>query len=334
MLWGMRWLILGPPGNDTFADNLTSTLSVMGHEARTVPWMDRFPFSSGIGRRFEAMARRARGGVSPDRERRALRIAASWHPEVVLAPTVQVSEEALAGFHRLGVRSRVAWWGDSPANLSGLGLATPGWDLVLFKDLDAVRKYRLLGVNAHHMHEAMNPAWHRVVSEQSSAAIAVVGNWYGFRQSLVSLLMKRGVSVALYGTMPPRWSLPEIRRAHSGRYVVKEEKSRVFGDAMACLNSFSPAEGNSLNCRTFEIAGAAGLQLIESRPAIEDCFEPDKELLAFSTLDQLLSHVDRAQRAPGEMSVIRAAGARRALGEHTYRHRVERVLALLARESA
>ena len=48
----------------------------------------------------------------------------------------------------------------------------------------------------------------------------------------------------------------------------------MFGEALACLNSFSPAEGDSLNCRAFEVAGAAGLQLIEDRPAIRECFDP------------------------------------------------------------
>ena len=107
---------------------------------------------------------------------------------------------------------------------------------------------------------------------------------------------------------------------------MKEEKSRVFGEALACLNSTHITEGNSLNCRAFEIAGAGGLQLIEYKPIIEKCFEPDKEVLVFKTYEQLLSHIERANRFPKEIAQIRLAGAKRALSEHTYEHRLKTIL--------
>ena len=89
------------------------------------------------------------------------------------------------------------------------------------------------------------------------------GNYYNYRQALCQMLIERGYSVELYGPPPPRWALSLIQRSHSGKYIVKEEKSRVFGAGLACLNSFNFDEGDSLSCRAFEIAGAGGLQLIE-----------------------------------------------------------------------
>jgi len=91
-------------------------------------------------------------------------------------------------------------------------------------------------------------------------------------------------------------------------------------------STFSLAEGDSLNCRAFEVAGAGGLQIIEYRPAIEECFEPGKELLTFTTYDELLEHLDRARSDPEQMKTIRQAGARRALSDHTYRHRLQVIL--------
>ena len=100
----------------------------------------------------------------------------------------------------------------------------------------------------------------------------------------------------------------------------------MFGEALGCLNTFSLAEGNSLNCRAFEIAGAGGLQLIEYRPAIEECFEPGKELLTFSTFEELMAHIEWARKDPNAMRDIRKAGARHALAAHTYKHRLEIIL--------
>lgn len=325
----MRWLIVGPSFDDSFTENVAVTVRAMGHEARTMPQQA----GSRLAKRVLAEGRHLIHRVAPNtpwpEERWAVSCSRTWPPDIVLAPTVQLTEEGLVSLRKAGAKAIVAWWGDPPANLSRLGLASRQWDLILFKDRDAVAKHRLLGLNAHLLHEAMNPIWHRPNAEPRGEEVAIAGNWYGFRQSLVSLLLERGVKVGMYGPSPPSWSLPEIRAGHRAHYVVKEEKSRVFGSAFACLNTFSHGEGNSLNCRAFEIAGAGGLQVIEFRSAIEACFEPGKEVLPFQSLEELLGHLDRARRSPAEATKIRLAGARRALAEHTYRHRLETILKLL-----
>jgi spore maturation protein CgeB len=68
------------------------------------------------------------------------------------------------------------------------------------------------------------------------------------------------------------------------------------------------------------------LQFIEHRPAVEECFEPGKELLTFKTYEELTEHIERAKKYPKEMVAIREAGAQRAHAEHTYRHRLEVIL--------
>jgi spore maturation protein CgeB len=259
-----------------------------------------------------------------------LRLAKEVRPDMVLSLTRGLHPEILAELARLCPGRRVLWWGDPPANSRRWGMLDPGWDFVFAKDAAAVRKLRLVGRNAHVLHEAMNPYWHRPVGGQANDAVAVVGNPYAFRQAICVRLMENGVPVLVYGPRPPVWSHPLYRKAHTGKYVVREEKSRVFGEALACLNTFQLAEGDSLNCRAFEVAGAAGLQLIEYRPAIEECFEPGKEVWPFSTFDELMAHIERARRYPEEARKVREAGARRALAEHTYRHRLERIFRVAA----
>jgi spore maturation protein CgeB len=224
---------------------------------------------------------------------------------------------------------RVLWWGDPPGNSRRWGIVNPGWDRVYIKDPGAAKKLMLSGQNASLLHEAMNPKWHRVIRRQENLSVVIAGNFYAFRQAIISRLMRDGVSLALYGPKPPRWSLPEVTTAWTGRYVAREEKSAVFGAGLACLNTFSLAEANSLNCRTFEIAGAGGLQLIEHRPILEECFEPGKEVLSFHTYDELLELIQRARSHPEDMASIREAGARRAVAHHTYQHRLSKILSEL-----
>jgi len=322
----MRVLLLGPRFQDGFADNVACALEDMGHEVVGADEIEHAKYWS-LPRRALRVAEERLFGDSPQPQDRAvLRMAKERRPDVLLALTWDVHPEILDALGRFFPGRRVLWWGDAPANSRRFGLVNPFWDRVYVKDPDAVKKLRLAGKESALLHEAMNPRWHRPLARQKSDAIVVAGNYYAFRQAVLSRLYRDGARLELYGSEPPPWSAKEIRKGFSGKYIVREEKSRVFGEGMACLNTFALAEGNSLNCRAFEIAGAGGLQLIERRPILEACFSPGEEVLAFETYEELLDQVERARRFPAEMLSIRERGARRALAEHTYRHRLERIL--------
>lgn len=325
----MKILIPYPEAADNFQANVAFTLREMGHVVLTAPP----PSGPALARRaiatLDDVAGKLTLGFATQQDRWLMRAVRTFRPDIVLALTQHIGDEALSVCRRAGVRHLIAWWADSPANMRRGGLLSEAWDLLLFKDREAVAKYRRVGLNAHLMHEAMNPAWHKVVAAQRNDAVAVVGNWYAYRQWLTRRLLSAGVEVAMYGPPLPRWGLQELRSAHSHAFVVREEKSRVFGEALACLNSTHFAEGNSLNCRAFEIAGAGGLQVIEHKDVIPECFEPGREVLTFHTFEELVEHLERARASPGEAHRIRMAGAARALAEHTYRHRLEHIFTLL-----
>ena len=313
---------------DTFVNNVAVTLESMGHEVRT---MGAVPTVEAVTLRDVARAVLQRlSGNSPTGENRLmLKRAKTFKPDVFLSLTRGLHPEILDELGRICPGRRILWWGDTPANTKRWEMLETGWDFIFCKDAAAVSKLRLVGRNAHLMHEAMNPMWHRPIAGQANDAVSVAGNSYAFRQAICIRLLAHGVPVAVYGPQMPAWADPTYRKAHRSKYIVREEKSRVFGESLGCLNTFALSEGNSLNCRAFEIAGAAGLQLIEYRSAIDDCFEPGKEVLPFESFDELLAHIDRAQREPAAMRVIREAGARRALAEHTYRHRLEHMFSML-----
>ena len=319
----MRILIAGHAPEDSFADNVHCTLKLMGHEVRVLSHTSQALYDAPFRFYTRAIMERFQKQAVDLDSQRLIRIARSFRPDLLLALTREFPHETLHRLDRICKPVKVLWWGDAPANARRYGFVEPLWDLVFIKDMAAVQKTRLVREDVYLLHEAMNPCWHRPLSSQENNRIAVAGNWYGYRQALVQRLMHDGVEVDCYGSRPPAWALPLIVRSHTHRYIVREEKSRIFGQALACLNSFQYAEGDSLNCRAFEIAGAGGLQLIEYRPAISQCFEPGKEVLVFKTYEELLDLIERALSDPNGMRQIREAGAQRALAEHTYRHRLE-----------
>jgi spore maturation protein CgeB len=322
----LRILIPAFGFEDCFVDNVAQTLVELGHEVRTLGYVSYRRYWS-LPRYATRVAREMMVGDTPDRVgQKIIKLAKEFKPEVVLSVTGLLHPVVLAELGKFAPGRRILWWGDPPANSQKWGILDEGWDWIYVKDRAAADKLRLVGRNAHLLHEAMNPRWHKPVAAQKNGSVVVAGNYYAFRQAIILKLMGDGVAFELYGARPPRWSHPEIKKLHTGKYVTGEEKSRVFGEGLACLNTFSLAEGNSLNCRAFEVAGAGGLQIIEYRSAIEECFEPGKELLVFSTYDELTEHLNRARTNPEEMKCIRQAGAKRALSDHTYQHRMQVIL--------
>jgi spore maturation protein CgeB len=330
----MRIFIPSPYYEDSFVDNVQVTLARMGHEVLTMGavrhgayWsLPRYAMRVAISRLF---------GERPSPvEQRAVKLAYVFKPDLVLGLTASLHPEVLYSLRKLCPGRLILWWGDAPSNSQKWGILDPAWDAVFLKDRAAVGKLRLVGRNAHLLHEAMNPLWHKPLAGHTHDRVAVAGNYYAYRQAVVLRLMGDGVGFVLYGPRPPRWADGKIQAQHTGRYVMREEKSRAFGEALACLNTFPLSEADSLNCRAFETAGAGGLQLIEHRPAVEECFDPGKELLAFSTYEELLGHIEHAREAPEEMATIRKAGAARALAEHTYEHRLNSILAMVSGKGA
>ena len=309
---------------DSFVDNVTETLRAMGHEVINMGPIANSTFNAPLYRLWKQVKQKILQAPT-DQERWMVETCASKKPQLVLSLTQSLSEEALHTVRKNGSKT-ISWWGDTAANMTGKGLCHAEWDLIFIKDHYAAFKLTSLNLPAFQLYEAMNPMWHKPLAKQGNQSVLLAGTFYDYRHYLTLALIKRGIDVSLYGGRLPRWASPELRKRHTGKYVVREEKSRVFGEALAVLNSTAMREFASVNCRAFEIAGCGGLQIMEYRSSIEECFEPGKEILVYRNLDELAALVEHAGKSPREMEVIRNAGARRALHHHTYRHRLEVIL--------
>lgn len=310
---------------DNFTENVAITLRMMGHEVLTAPVPvrlidQRVMHVMQLG--FEKLAL----NVFTPQERWLRKSYKDFKPQVMIALTHSVNEELLLELRRSGVVN-VAWWGDTPANMRNQGLLCYGWDHIFMKDRYAVFKLNTLGLNAHFLPEAMNPLWHKPMYTSWGEDIVFAGNTYEYRHFLLRRMLERGCeNIKLYGNRPPRWADNEVKKLFQGKFVVKEEKSLIFGSAAVCVNSTSVSEGNSINCRTFEIAGAGGLQIMEYRQAIEDCFDPGREILTYSGIDDLIEKISVIQADRPAATAIRERAASRSRAEHTYQHRLTDIL--------
>jgi spore maturation protein CgeB len=143
----------------------------------------------------------------------------------------------------------------------------------------------------------------------------------------------RGFNVKIWGGGAARWLVHPMLRFRQHHYVAEEEKAKAFGAAKIVLNTLTYKDTDSVNCRLFEATGCGGFVLTENRPAVQDFFEPGREVATFDSRAELLQKVRHYLACPEEREAIAEAGCRRAHREHTYEIRLRRLLRIVSQHT-
>ncbi len=162
------------------------------------------------------------------------------------------------------------------------------------------------------------------------ADVAFAGKWSPERARWLEPLA--GLDLAVWGD--GTWGQylgrrSPLRARWRGRSVAGREYAMACAAAKACLNFIEPAAEGSANMRTFELAGMGCFQLALRNAAHQELFEEGREIECFATPQELRAKIERRLGDDGARRAIGLAAHRKAVAEHTYRHRAERVLELV-----
>jgi spore maturation protein CgeB len=80
------------------------------------------------------------------------------------------------------------------------------------------------------------------------------------------------------------------------------------------------------NMRVFEVPGCGSLLMTDKALGIERFFNPGKEILCYADEAELIELVSYYLDSPAESATIAARAHERAYRDHTYDHRLEKVL--------
>lgn len=206
------------------------------------------------------------------------------------------------------------------------GLATGVRDICRSFDLcwtstrDALEKYCVEGATPLYLPEGANPEVHRPFDVEKTIDVSFVGQRYGSRPAVIDALRKAGIRVETFGPGWPNGSLstPEMVRTYS--------RSRVnlgFGGVAGHKDTYC------LKGRDFEVPMSGGLYLTEAYEELERFHEVGKEIVTYSGVEDLVEKIRWLLSNPEEAEVLRQAGRRRALSEHTWEMRFETVFRLI-----
>jgi spore maturation protein CgeB len=313
----MRVGVVGPVGPDYLADNVGEALQRMGHAV--IQLGPAGVHNQRLPGRVVMLACQALPRLDERVQQRIVRTALDAGCEIVISLDARLMPDVVARLRRVG--ARVAFW--FPDAISNLGrslmLAAP-YDALFFKEPHLVERLRAtLNLPVYYLPPSCNPRWHRpLVPAGTEPYLVTAGNMYPSRVRLLERLIAKGIPLKLYGGGFPRWlGETPARSAHTGRYVSREEKARVFRSAAGVLNSMHPAEVTGVNARLFEAAGCGAAVLTEFRPTVPELFAVGAEVLTFHDFDELVGQASRLLTEPGLTARLGDAATRRAHRDHT-----------------
>lgn len=91
------------------------------------------------------------------------------------------------------------------------------------------------------------------------------------------------------------------------------------------LNTTSLQMATTVNQRVFDCPAAGGFLLTDAQPALGDLFDVEHEMAIYHDLDEALDLLRFYHARPEARRPLIEAARKRILGEHTYRHRLERL---------
>jgi spore maturation protein CgeB len=279
------------------------------------------------------------------RNRRLLRQASSFRPDVVIVPGNNrvVLPATLARLKREHGAAVVYACGDAPEVFAHRieRAAAPLYDLVVANDMQHAEGWRRLGARRVQVLPtcAIDPLVHRpyALADAERARYACEVGFVGtlvpnrlYARRVAALEALREFDLAI-------WSVhevpPSLRRFHRGPLLGVEMLRALSATAIA-PNPMGDTMRDGANMRLFEICGAGVLQLTDARPALSCWLRPGEHLAAYRDLDELRALVRQYLAHPEDRRRMAEAGMAHVRAHHTYDQRMAALIQLLEDQRA
>jgi len=283
--------------------------------------------------RFDITARpgllsRLRGGDLVSRLDRELEVVA---PDVVLVIRGEaLSAQAVTSLRRDHPGTWVNWVPDDVHGLAIVQHALPAYDLVFASGTDVAEQLTpQLPRPAQYLPLAADPSIYKPMRsrDQYRANVVFAGTATPRRERMLGELVEFGL--ALWG---PGWRRTSLRDYCRGEQLDTENFVRAYAGASVAINIHRAADADpavverGVNQRTFEIAAIGVPQVVDFRGDLAGLFEDRKEILVGRTVEEMRALVEAALQDSAAGEAIALAGRQRLLREHTYMHRMHRLL--------
>jgi spore maturation protein CgeB len=323
----MRWLIVLPFDRpEHMGVDFRNELLTMGHEVRTFAYRRNNPLYKNRG---------TKAAYQLFILRRLERFCRAWRPSIVL---VIKGGPITPGLVRRVKRSRdvlfLNFFPDNPLLMMPFD-AIEAYDLFFTKERYALDALESVGLrNLHYLPMYCVPSMHHPITLTSeeqlryARPVSFVGSRYPYRERLLKELV--GFPVKVWGGGWRRTEAPEIRALVAGGPVGGRAKLAVYCGSTLSLNHHHPMNDIvGVNTRAFELAASGVCQVVDLKAELPALFKPGQEVVTYRDLDELKRGLTYYLAHPDEARAIGENALKRALKEHTLRHRIDEMLAVV-----
>ena len=323
----MRWLIVLPFDRpEHMGVDFRDELEAMGHEVRTFAYRRDNPLYKNRG---------TKAAYQVWILRRLERLCIEWRPSLVLViKGGPITPGVVRRVKRRQDTLFVNFFPDNPLWMMPFD-GIEAYDLFFTKERYALRALEGVGLrNLHYLPMYCVPAMHHPVEltpeEQLRYAgpMSFVGSRYAYRERLVKELLDFPLKV--WGGGWRRAESPDIRALVGGGPVWGRAKLAIYSGSTLSLNHHHPMNDIvGVNTRAFELAASGACQVVDLKDELPALFTPGEEVVAYRDLDEMKKHLTYYLAHPDEARAIGQNALKRALREHTLRHRIDEMLAVI-----
>ncbi len=226
----------------------------------------------------------------------------------------------------------VFWTGDGLVNLERQYALISDYDAWFVKD-----KYMFefmknkLSLNVYFLPECFNPYVQKPSSDISFGSkynVSIVGTLYPYRANIIDQLISNNIKIDIFGAIP-KWIGEKWKKRHAHKYVILDEKNEVFYGSKINLNTIFYGDIDAGNCRLFEVAGSGGFQICDRKDEITNYFTENEEIVFFDSTTELINKINYYLEHQDEAEIIANKAHKRALKEHTYTHRINKIFDII-----
>ena len=164
--------------------------------------------------------------------------------------------------------------------------------------------------------EAAHPDIHKPFDVPFNYDVSFVGAKYGWRPRFIRTLHKMGVDVECFGN---GWDNGPL---------LDEDMIKLYSRSRINLGFAGVGHSRRLMClkgRDFEIPMAGGLYLTQDNPELSLVYDIGKEIMTYKDEKDCADKIKQLISNPDKADMIRKAGRNRALNNHSWEKRFERV---------
>lgn len=323
----MRWLIVLPfERPELMGMDFRDELLAMGHEVRTFAYRRANPLYKNRG---------TKAAYQLWILRRLERACLAWRPAVVLVIKGGPITPGLIRRVKRRIDTRfVNLFPDNPLLMIPFECIEP-YDVFFTKERYALRSLESVGLrNLYYLPLYCVPAHHHPVTldaeeqHRFAAPISFVGSHYAYRERF--LLELSGQPVKVWGGGWDRATSPVVRAMTAGGPVWGRSKLAVYSGSTLSLNHHHPLNDIvGVNTRAFELAASGACQVADHKDELPALFAPGREVVTYRDPGELRRQVEYHLAHPDEARAIGQNALKRALAEHTLRHRLEEMIGVI-----